>query len=137
MHSWIGTSNARVPRLRGLRGRAGMTLTEVMIACAVMALSLGAFLSGFTTYQKCTWYANNRLDSLARVRGGLEALGSLNYYDARLTPGLHAAAAGESYTITESNDLKDIVYTREWIDPTRGVTSRLSLATSLSRAIHK
>lgn len=113
-----------------------MTLPEVLIATMVLGTALSAFVTGFVAHQKTIVYANNRLAALHAARDVVERLGTNRYDSAPLSAGTHILGNG-SYVVSASNNIKDVVVTIRWVDPTRRLSNTVSLATSFCEAVHK
>ncbi len=116
--------------------KTGMTFPEVLIACAILGVTLSAFIVGFTASEKTVAYANNRLTALHSARQQMENFFSLKYGSPGLSVGTHALSNG-NYVVTENNGVKTITLTITWIDPTRRAPSTVTLVSSMAYAIHK
>jgi type II secretory pathway pseudopilin PulG len=117
-------------------GKDGLTLTEVVIACAILGLTLSALIPSFVMQQKAVAFANNRLVALHHTRAVMEDLMTAKYYDSRLTVGNHSVPGG-NYVVTENAGLKDIFLTMQWSDPAFSAVQSVTLATSLAYATHR
>ena len=120
------------------RRAAGFTLVEVVIAMALLILSLSAFAVSFVQSRRSAAIADNRLDAIHTARDKMETLGSYLYTAPELSAGPHNFLNG-FYTISNNTAarVKDIVVTINWVNPLGKVTSTVSLAGSVSSELHQ
>jgi len=122
-------------------GRAvGFTLVEVVIAAALLILSLAAFTVSFVQSRRSAAIADNRLDAIHIARGQMESICSSNYD--RLIVGTRGFSNGiytGVYTISSNTTwkVKDIVVTINLVNPLGKATSTVSLASSVSSELHQ
>ncbi len=118
--------------------KKGFTLVEVVIALAIMALVMGAFIGTFTRAKYAATTANKSMTALREARARMENLLTLTY--GQLTYGINTFSNG-FYTVSPnasySNAVKDIVMTVRWVNPGSRITSSLSLYGSISSELHQ
>lgn len=127
--------------IRSISGRkAGFTLVEVVIAMALLILSLSAFLVSFVQSRRSAAIADNRLEAIHLARQQMEAICSSNYTALSVeTRGFSSGAYTGSYTVSCNTvaRVKDIALTLRWVNPLGKATSTVSLAGSLSSELHQ
>ena len=118
--------------------KKGFTLVEAVVAVAIMALSMGAFIASFTRAKYAAVTADNHMLALREARTRMESLQALTY--GQLVVGTHSFSNG-SYTVLPSalysNSVKDISVTVKWVNPGSSATSSLSLYGSMSSELHQ
>jgi len=116
----------------------GFTLVEVVVAMALLILSLAAFAVSFVQSRRSVAISDNRLDAIHTARDKMETLGSYLYTASELNAGTHNFSNGY-YTISNNTSarVKDIVVTINWINPLGKITSTVSLAGSVSSELHQ
>lgn len=116
----------------------GFTIVEVVIATALLILSLAAFIISFVQSGRSAAIADNRLDAIHSARDKMEAIGSYIYTASELSAGTHNFSNG-FYTVSNnaSARVKDIVVTIRWVNPLGNITSTVSLAGSVSSELHQ
>jgi len=119
-------------------GQVGLTLVEVVVASALLILSLTMFLVSFVQSGRSAAISDNRLNAIHTAREKMETLGSYSYTAAELSAGMHNFSNGY-YTASNNAaaNVKDIVVVTWWIHPLNGITSTVSLAGSISAELHK
>ncbi len=122
--------------------QAGLTLVEVVIAMALLILSLAAFTVSFIQSRRSAVIADNRLDAIHTARDKMETLGSYLYTAPELSvvPNPHTFYFSNGYYTVSNNTsarVKDILVTINWVNPLGKVTSTVSLAGSVSSELHK
>ena len=127
----------------------GFTLVEVVIAMALLILSLAAFTVSFVQSRRSAAIADNRLEAIHVARGQMETICSSNYNAIGLPSGVYTGSYPvytSSYTVyinsyTVSNNMsakvKDIVVTICWTNPLGKIISTVSLAGSVSSNLHQ
>lgn len=118
--------------------KSGMTLMEVMIAFSILTLVLFAFLSSFGMGKKAEVQGTATMEGMHYGRSIIEQLRALNYSDSQLSYGTHSISSGQ-YVVTSTSGFastKDIHMTVWWTDPGTARTSTVTLATSISGALH-
>ena len=124
---------------RSSRKREGFTLTEVVVASAILMIVFVATLEMFTFARRSASITENRLASLHVARQTLESLVNLSYTSPFLTVGTKQLQDNRGrYIVTEDTNTKtkDITVIVEWVE-TWGLEQSVSLTTSLSRSLHK
>jgi len=118
--------------------KAGFTLVEVVVAIALLVLSLAAFTVSFVQSRRAAAISDNRLDAIHTARDKMETLGSYLYTASELSPGTHYFSNG-FYTVSNNTAarVKDVVLTLNWVNPLGKVTSSVSLAGSISSELHQ
>ena len=119
---------------------AGFTLVEVVIATALLILSLAAFTASFVQSRRSAAISDNKLDAIHAARGQMESICSSNY--TALSVGTHSFSSGiytGVYTISCNTvaRVKDITVMINWINPPGRATSTVSLAGSVSPELHQ
>ncbi len=116
----------------------GFTLVEVVMAAAIMALAMTAFIGAFIQAKYSAVLADNRLNALQSARAVMEDLGSRTY--GQIPLGTTVFSNG-SYIVTHnaafSNSVKDISVTIRWVNPGMVTTSSLSLHGSVAYELHQ
>jgi len=117
---------------------AGFTLVEVVVAMALLLLSLSAFVVSFVQSARSAAIADNRLEAIHIARDEMETINSYLYSATGLSIGTHSFSNG-FYTVSNnvSARVKDIVLTVRWINPAGKITSTVSLAGSISSNLHQ
>lgn len=115
--------------------KSGLTLPEAVIACLILGLTLSGMFTGFVMCQKTVVYSNNNLIAMHSARRLMEGLIVNSYNSSSLSLGTHSLT-NSSYLVTESNGVKTINLTVWWIDPTRSVSSSISLVSAVANAVH-
>lgn len=121
------------------------TLLEIVIATAIMAISLLMLIATVVMLKGTVYDASDRLVALHEARDHMETLLSLSYSDASLNIGTHAFAFSTgnyvgSYTVssnTSFDGIKDIALTVNWVDPGSTITSSMTINGSLSSVLHQ
>lgn len=111
-------------------------MPEVMIASLILGLTLSGVLTGFVMCQKTVAYANNNLVAMHDARRMMENLTTYKYSDSALSVGKHNQTNGY-YVITENSGVKTVDFTISWVDPSRSVSSTVTLTTSIANAVHQ
>jgi len=116
----------------------GFTLVEVLVAAALLILSLAAFTVSFVQSRRSVAISDNRLDAIHTARDKMETLGSYPYAASELSAGTHNFSNG-FYMVSNNTSarVKDIVVTINWINPLGKITSTVSLAGSVSSELHQ
>ena len=116
----------------------GLTLVEVMIAMAILAFSLSCVLMSFTMARKSANMAEGFLTHMHTARATLENIRAKAYDDSTLAPGTYTFSNYRYVVATNSafGGIKDITVTVWWQNPASKSTSTLSMATSISKAVH-
>lgn len=118
--------------------RAGFTLVEVVVAMALLLLTLTAFVVSFVQSKRSAAIADNRLEAIHTARDKMETLSSYPYTATGLSIGTHTFTNG-FYTVSSNTaaNVKDITLTVKWMNPVGKVTSTVSLAGSISSELHQ
>ncbi|OGV57680.1 MAG: hypothetical protein A2283_03075 [Lentisphaerae bacterium RIFOXYA12_FULL_48_11] len=113
----------------------GLTLPEAVIASLILGLTLSGMFTGFVMCQKTVMFSNNNLIAMHSARRLMESLVANSYSSSSLSLGTHNLT-NSSYVVTESAGVKTVNLTVWWIDPTRSVSSSVSLVSSVANAVH-
>jgi type II secretory pathway pseudopilin PulG len=124
--------------------RAGFTVTEVVVASAVMATVFLALMGFFSFARRSGSLTENRLACTHIAREAMETLRSRAYTAEELSPGLGKRPLPGFpndrgyYDVVENADgnTKDITVVVEWEEPW-GMKQSVSLTTSHSRGLHQ
>lgn len=124
--------------------KKGFTLVEMVIAAALLAMSLSLFIGSFVSSKRSAVIANYRMNALNIARENMERLMAKNYFDSDLAVGSHPVYSTNNYQISHVvtanpvySDAKDIALTVSWINPTASITSSITVCSSVSRALHQ
>ena len=115
----------------------GFTLVEVVIAAALLTLSLTALIVTLVQSRRSAALASNRLEAIHIARQEMEALCSSNYF-AIVSRGGYTYTGSFNTIYTGSNtvnnnptnSVKDIVVTISWVNPLGKAISTVSIAGS-------
>ncbi len=110
-------------------------MPESVIACLILGLSLSGMFTGFVMCQKTVVFSNNNLLAVHDARRIMESLIVSSYNSSSLSVGTHNLT-NSSYLVSESNGVKTVTLTVWWVDPTRSVSSSVSLVSSVANAVH-
>ena len=126
----------------GKMSRGAFTLVEVVVATALMILTLAAFIGAFVMAKKSAVMSENRMEAVHGARKQLEQLLACTYLDSRLSVGAHTTeVAGVRYgvfVVTNSQyTVKNIAMTSTWVNPASTVTSIFVLTGSMSSELHQ
>ena len=120
----------------------GFTLTEAVVASFVAVIGMASVLVSLSAIQRTTALVEAQSTAVHGTRQEMETLLSCPFDDARLAPGTHVVSGtpGGIYTVVSNaafGQTKNILLNMYWVDPRSGVTSTVSLASSVSHAMHK
>lgn len=119
--------------------KKGFTLVEVVIAMAILALTLSAFMYSFVQATHSAVMSENRIEAIHNARNQMEMLLTHSYSSAQLNYGVHAISNG-FYIVTTNmqyaGSVKDIALTIRWFNPKSAVTSSVSLNGCVSAELH-
>jgi len=118
-----------------LGSKKGLTLPEALVACLILGLTLSGMFTGFVMCQKTVIFSNNNLIAMHSARRFMESLVDNSYNSSSLSLGIHNLT-NSLYVVTEDSGVKTINLTVWWIDPTRSVSSSVSLVSSVANAVH-
>ena len=126
------------------RWRDGFTLVEVMVASAILLISVIAVLSAFSYSRRTESLTENRLACMHIAREVMEKLRHESYSSTALDLGTGKTLPGYPrargyYNVSQGGGVgekKDIKVVIEWVEPT-GMGQSVSLTTSQSRGLHK
>lgn len=127
--------------------KTGFTLIEVVVAAALMALALSAFMATFVMARRSSETANDRMEAVHIARRHMERAICYGYYNAALTYGAHSLETitngygvySAQYTITTNNLyalVKDIAMRVSWQPPLISGTNSITLHSSISQGLH-
>lgn len=121
--------------LRWSSSRSGVTLAEVLIAGAIMALALVAVGRAVSTGRRSVTMAQRQAQALHAARAALEDLMDLSFHDAALAAGRHTISNGHYDVTVVDAYTKDIVVRMSWRGP-HNSTNWVELTTSMSSSTH-
>lgn len=121
--------------------RSGFTLAEMLVASAVLVITLGATLTTMMMYRRAADLSGRHMRAVHETRRVLERLYTLDFYHVRLQPGTHDIPSEwntpGSYHITLVDPrTKDIEVTVTWSAPWRNRIHEVVLVTSMSESLH-
>ncbi|MFC1496925.1 type II secretion system protein J [Verrucomicrobiota bacterium] len=122
-----------------LYSKRGLTLVEVMIAGAILAFTMSAFLTTFVSAQRSAVIANEFMEKMHEARQLMEELVAHDYGDSELSLGTHLVTGG-SYSVSmnsEYSDTKDVTLTLSWTQAGSSRISNLTLTSSITRSMHQ
>ncbi|MBU4200129.1 MAG: type II secretion system GspH family protein [Verrucomicrobia bacterium] len=124
--------------------KKGFTLVEVVIAIALLIISLSLFVGAFVQAKRSAVISDNRMEAVHTARIAMETLLSSVYGSTLLSNGLHltSSAPNVSYfvaTITQTPGIvvKNIYMTNSWTNAGMKMKSTVSLVGSLSSELHQ
>lgn len=125
----------------------GFTLVEVVIAMALLLLTLTAFVVSFVQSKRSAAIADNRLTAIHIARNQMETICSSNYIAIStgkfFSSGVYTNDSRVVYTgsyaviYNTTNRVKDIALTVKWVNVGGKITSAVSLASSISEELHQ
>jgi len=123
------------------RGTAAFTLAEMLIASAVLLMTLGATLTAMMMYRRAADLSGRHMRAVHESRRVLEQVTAHDFYHARLQPGRHLipsdwGAQGAYEVILRDPRTKDIEVTVTWSAPWRDRVHEVQIATSMSESLH-
>lgn len=123
-------------------GIFAFTLVEVVIATALMILTLAAFVGAFVMAKKSATISANRIIAVHNARNEMEHILAGRYLDSALNAGAHTTdLVGISYGVAlVTNSLyvvKNINVTSKWVNPSANITSVFILTGSMSSELHQ
>ena len=138
--------------------KKGFTLVEVVIAAALLAITIGGLLAAITTARRSALLSGTRLAAMQIARQQMETLLSYSFASApQLTLGTHTISPvtqlvygsrsistglfNGSYVISTNKQfsevlVKNIDLTIFWTNPTLSRSSSVNLQGSISRPLH-
>ena len=124
-----------------MRTRA-FTLVEVIVATALLIMTLAVFVGTFVMAKKSAVISENRMEAVHVARKQMEQLLACTYLDSCLGAGAHTTdVAGVRYgvaIITNSQyTVKNISMTSTWVNPANTLTSMVVLTGSMSSELHQ
>jgi type II secretory pathway pseudopilin PulG len=120
-------------------GRQGFTLTEVVVASALMMMSFVAVLGTISFVRRSASIAENQLACLHIARQTLEDLSQQSYDATLFAVGTRQFPHNRGHcVVSEQSDrrTKDVTVVVNWVEPS-GMARSVSLTTSFSRSLHK
>ena len=125
--------------------KQGFTLTEIVIASTILAISLAMLIGVITTFKRSTFIASHRMEALHEARDHIETLLSRSYNDASLNIGTYSFAFTTGnldgfYTVSPDatfTNVKNISLTVNWVNPTATITSSVTIESSMSSVLHE
>lgn len=125
-----------------LRPDAGVTLVEMMVATALLVMTLGGFMVGFTAANRSTVMATDYMNSMHKARQLMEMLSAHPYDDSELNIGTHTLPAlgmSNTYVVAANPtyaSTKDVTATVFWTIPARKKVMSLSISSTFTKALH-
>jgi len=119
--------------------RGGFTITEVVVASAVLAIVFLALLGALSTASRNQAHIENRLESLHYAREILDQFSRVSYSSAAFSVGTKQLPDNRGYcVITQdgSGDNKTVTVVVNWTE-TWGKTQSVAVSTSFCRSLHK
>jgi len=126
---------------RGTHLKDGFTLVEVMVAMALLGLTLGGAVASVTMYWRWNEASSRRIVAVNTARAELELLSRLNYDHAALTVGTHSLMGGAEGTCSVSSIAdssarrKQVAVSVVWRDPRTDTARTETLTTMISEAL--
>ena len=113
-----------------------------MVASFVAVFGLASVLVAISAIKRTATLIDAQAAAMHRARQQVETLLSYAYDDPEMAPGTHAigGSPGGNYEVstnTAFGTTKHLVVTMYWVDPRRGSTSTVSLASCVSAAMHR
>lgn len=130
---------ARLAQLIVANSESGFTLTEIVVASAIMALVFMAVLSSISLARRINSFTENRLNAMHMARSILEEIAHGSYEDASYAPGRSQLPDNRGYIeITQSDveKVRDVTVVINWVEP-HGAEHSITLTTSHSRSLHR
>ncbi len=119
--------------------RSGFTITEVVVASALLAIVFSALLAALSTAIRNQARIENRLKNLHYARETLDQFSRMSYSATAFAVGTKQLPGNRGYcVITEdgSGDNKTVTVVVTWKE-VWGQTNSLSVSTSFCRSLHK
>lgn len=127
--------------------KAGFSLVEVIIAVALLVLSLAAFTVSFVQARRSAAIADNSLNAINVARQQMETVCSSNYsaistgkyFSSGVYTGDSRVVYTGSYSVCYNTNkrVKDIALTVKWVNAFGKITSTVALASSISSNLHQ
>ncbi len=118
-------------------GRDGFTLTEVLVASAMVAVGLAGVLVSFSVLTRTARLLDTRTRAMHEGRKTLEELQGISFSAPELAPGVHSISGGQYEVSTYGfPSTKTVAVSFDVLTP-NGTTSRVSLTTVMSSVFHK
>ena len=136
---WLSRRNRRPV----FRKREGFTLTEVVVASAIIMLVFGALIGSFTYARRSVALTEERLVCLHIARQAMESLRTHSFTSSELAVGIGKTLPGfpgdrghYDVTLEANGKTKNITVVVDWVAPW-GLSQSVSLTTSVSESLHK
>lgn len=121
--------------------KKGFTLVEVVIAMAILALTLSAFIYSFVQATRSATMSDNRIEAIHNARDQMEMLLTHTYNSMQLSYGLHTNFPNFFYIVTTNmqypGSVKNIALTIMWTNAGSVVTSSISINGCMSVELHQ
>ena len=122
--------------------KRGFTLVEVVIAMALLILTLAAFIGAFVMAKRSAIISENRMEAIHDARNEMEQLLTCRYTDPQLNAGPHTTELatvryGVAVVTNSQYTVKNISVTSKWVNPAGNITSILVLSGSMSSELHQ
>jgi len=115
------------------------TLVEVVVAMALMILTLAAFIGAFVMAKKSAVKSENRMEAVHNARNVMEQLLTRTYTNVGMSPIIRVSNV--TYSVVEvvypQYKIKNIMVTSKWVNPAGGITSIFVLTGSISSELHQ
>ncbi len=125
------------------RNLQGFTLVEVVVATALLVLTMAAFVGSFVVAKKSAVIADNRMNAVHNARQQMEKLFTYRYADTNhLNVGAYTTAMasvryGVALVTNSQYTVKNITVTSKWVNPAGKVTSEVVLVGSMCSELHQ
>lgn len=120
--------------------QSGFTLVESMVALAILGITLGACVMGFSLAMRGVGTARNQMAAMHYTRDELEGLRTLKFTNSVLNAGTYAISNANykgAYTVTSVDSyIKDITVRIAYLNRVNGKISTNTLTTSLVKTLH-
>ncbi len=117
-------------------------MVEVLVATALMILTLGAFIGAFVMAKKSAVISENRMEAVHDTRNQMEKLLACPYSDSRLSVGAHTTEVasvryGVELVTNSLYAVKNMAVTSKWVNQAANITSVFVLTGSMSSELHQ
>lgn len=123
----------------GKMSRGAFTLVEVVIATALMILTLAAFVGAFVMAKKSAVISENRMEAVHNARNVMEQLLARTYTNVGASPNI--SISNVTYSVAEvvypQYKVKNIAVTSKWVNAASSITSVFVLTGSMSSELHQ
>ena len=116
-----------------------MTMIEMTIAIAILAVTLSGFMKTFVLCERAALAANGKMIVTNSMRAAMEDIIDGGYNDARLTYGTHTYGESITYVVSSNttySNTKDITLSALMLYPVIESTNYITSVNSFARCIH-